>query len=245
LSLLTPQLESQLPPIPAFHQDLLHLLPGGQAYLDAAAAVVAQQSPGNAQKQAELCWEHIRMYRTLLSTVISRSTARTGGCEALPSDAPVLSPAAVLLTLELQLLAAAAVQQQRQLKEQPTKPAGFLSCDLHLTQNNHFLLRQLTAATLATGSSCLPPEVLQQAGLPLLQALAAPLQQLQLSSPDDQMYVAALQGHGRLQEQLYALRAAAGGMRVAGSLTVGECWGRACCTLCQLVLQPHTRTAAV
>jgi hypothetical protein len=37
------QLRADLLPIPAFHQDMLQLLPGGQGYLDAAAAAVGRQ----------------------------------------------------------------------------------------------------------------------------------------------------------------------------------------------------------
>jgi hypothetical protein len=40
-------------------------------------------------------------------------------------------------------------------------------------------------ALVATSRSCLPPEVLQQAGLQLLQALAAPLQQWHISRSGD------------------------------------------------------------
>jgi hypothetical protein len=51
--------------------------------------------------------------------------------------------------------------------------------------------------------------VLQQAGLQLLQALAAPLQQLQLSSPGDALLHSAAAWQPGLAAQLHVLRAAA------------------------------------
>uniref|UniRef100_A0A383VUQ7 Uncharacterized protein n=1 Tax=Tetradesmus obliquus TaxID=3088 RepID=A0A383VUQ7_TETOB len=67
-----------------------------------------------------------------------------------------------------------------------------------------------------TADGCLPPEVLQQAGLQLLQALAAPVQLLK--SPGWQAGSReATFGVFESSQQLYALRAAAEGAAAAGS----------------------------
>jgi hypothetical protein len=50
------------------------------------------------------------------------------------------------------------------------------------------LLQMQIKALVATSRSCLPPEVLQQAGLQLLQALAAPLQQWHVSRTGDSFF---------------------------------------------------------
>ncbi|KAF6263963.1 hypothetical protein COO60DRAFT_265702 [Scenedesmus sp. NREL 46B-D3] len=127
--------------------------------------------------------------------------------------APQLSTSAVLLVLGLELLAASAVERLPQLP-------GSLAALAHRSDvaavllTSCVLLRQQTRAVLqATSSSCLPPEVLQQAGLQLLQALAAPLQQLQLSGADDTSLHAALLDTADLAEQLYASKAAAEGLQ--------------------------------
>jgi hypothetical protein len=102
----------------------------------------------------------------------------------------VLSADAVRLVLELQLLAAGAVHSQRQNQVPPLPPPQQQQQKQQqstrglVLATNRLLKVQIKAAA-ATSRSCLPPEVLQQAGLHLLHALAAPLQQLQLSSPGD------------------------------------------------------------
>jgi hypothetical protein len=129
------------------------------------------------------------------------------------------------LVLELQLLAAGQVQRQRQHPE----AVGDADADWQrdwLTQVlfwSNVLLQHQTRAILQAGSSCLPPEVLEHAGLQLLQALAAPVQQLQqlqlssASSADSFLQHLLLTEQGS-QEQLYILRAAASGMEPADDL---------------------------
>jgi hypothetical protein len=90
-----------------------------------------------------------------------------------------------------------------------------------LVRNNDLLQVIIRAVLQCTGSSSLQPEVLQQAGLQLLQALAAPLQQLQLCSPQDQLPGLVDVG-GRIAEQLFALHAAAAGMFELMPSTTGE-----------------------
>jgi hypothetical protein len=102
----------------------------------------------------------------------------------------------VRLVLELQLLAAAQVQRQRQNQSPPPLPQQQQQQQQlpasHVRRSTYSLLLlsadllDLQIRALAvTSRGWLPPEVLQQAGLQLLQALAAPLQQLQLGGPDD------------------------------------------------------------
>jgi hypothetical protein len=159
------QLRADVLPIPAFHQDMLQLLPGGQAYLEASAklAKTCKPSPDFLVHAGSCCYA---MYRHLCLSF------------SKPADqqyAPALSAAAVRLVLELQLLAAA--EHQRCDQQQQGDPA----ITAVLLSNSTRLLHTLIKAAAQASGSCLPPEVLQQAGLQLLQALAAPLQQLQLS----------------------------------------------------------------
>jgi hypothetical protein len=105
-----------------------------------------------------------------------------------------VSGAAVRLVLELQLLACGAVQRQRrwqrqqqQQRQQALPPEDEAVTDNFALQSWELLGLQIKAL-VATSHSCLPPEVLQQAGLQLLQALAAPLQQWQLSRLGDSFF---------------------------------------------------------
>jgi hypothetical protein len=136
--------------------------------------------------------------------------------------------AAVQLLLELQLLAAALMQRQRaasQTQQQQRGESQKEAEELLLMQTNHLLQLQIRAALQATGSSCLPPEVLQQAGLQLLQALAAPLQQLQLGYPGGMPEKMIRVWGSCVRQQLLVLRAAAAGL---ASMEV-EVSGRCCC----------------
>jgi hypothetical protein len=94
-----------------------------------------------------------------------------------------------------------------------------------LMRNNYLLQVHIRAVLQCTGSSSLQPEVLQQAGLQLLQALAAPLQQLQLCSPHDKllsMFKARANAGDCITEQLLALQAACAGMSELMPLTTGK-----------------------
>jgi hypothetical protein len=199
-------------PIPAFHQDMLQLLPGGQAYLDAAATVAAEQWGGDEDQRLEKC-------RTQATSCIRILGAVFNQFERVPdqrrnSSAPALSAAAVRLTLQLQLLAAGELQRQQQQQSGMQNKTAYSLCSC-----SRALLTQLQAAVQAAGGSCLPPEVLQQAGLQLLQALAAPLQQLlpllapvQQLPADQAAFLELLDIEGNLELQLYAFMAAAAGI---------------------------------
>jgi hypothetical protein len=206
------QHRADLLPIPAYHQsqDMLQLLPGGQAYLDAAAASFntvnsgcrASQGCLEAQKHAKNC-------------CYALSSIMMSGCftEADQQQASVLSAAAVRVVLELQLLAAA--EHQRSQQEDAAAEGTTVAADLlhRSTQLLHILIRAVAQAS----GSCLPPEVLQQAGLQLLQALAAPLQQVQLSS----------KGHLRERAEAESIDGMNGGMGEACHVLVTAACGPA------------------
>jgi hypothetical protein len=214
--------------IPAFHQqqDMLQLLPGGQAYLDAAAAL---ESAGEARCQAsegqKVYWFRMRTrrYCSVLSNILLLSCFQPD-----QQQSTVLSAAAVRLVLQLQLLAAAEHQQWQQQQQQqllhqegeaaagPSDAVGLLVCS---TQLLHTQIR----AVAQSSSSCLPPEVLQQAGLQLLQALAAPLQQVQLCDDNYLLGYAKEESRscleGSMSEACHVLVTAACGP--AAALTIG------------------------
>jgi hypothetical protein len=188
---------------------------------------------------------------------ITRCAARGNGSATLVSSAPLLSPAGVKLMLQVQLLAAGRVQRQRRLlQEQRTRqrrqqqqqqqddddddegeeeaeeeidPRELDKCwqSSLLIRSSCVLSMQIKTA-LHGSRSCLPPEVLQQAGLQLLQALAAPMQQRLLSKFGPYAETFDQLSEGRLCCSLlhtpYTLRAAAYGLGPASS----ECCGRAC-----------------
>jgi hypothetical protein len=114
-------------------------------------------------------------------------------------------------------------QQQQQLQQASTpENQGIIDYFAILTWD---LLEQLIKALVVTSRGCLPPEVLQQAGLQLLQALAAPLQQWQLSrSSDAFLHDAAvavmLPRFGNTLQQL--VTAACGAQDTRGQLLIGE-----------------------
>jgi hypothetical protein len=208
--------------IPAFHQhqDVLQLLPGGQAYLDAAAAALASKcrsrddAPSVASR-LKLCWW------TYILTSSMCDSLKHSPAQPLPGQSfLVASSAAVRLVLELVLLAAADLQRQQQ-GQIPAEDQGEVYQKFHrarheaavlLLDSNKLLHLQIRASLHASGNSCLPPEVLQQAGLQLLQALAAPVQQLQLGMFSEEMAEVAMMPPA---DQLLALRAAATGLSVA------------------------------
>jgi hypothetical protein len=176
--------------IPAFHQDMLQLLPGGQAYLDAAAEEAAGRG-----MDAEAYAVELRSFAAgcchTISHYLYRHLDSIAGQQQLSRNARIVSGAAVCLTLELQLLASGAVQRQREQQQQQQRPRQQASPLKDQAVTDHFSLQTWDLLGLqikmqaATSRSCLPPEVLQQAGLQLLQALAAPLQQWQLSRAGD------------------------------------------------------------
>jgi hypothetical protein len=179
-------------PIAAFHQDMLQLVPGGQAYLEAAAGLASSWGPVGEMRSVQIhgaasCCCYI------VAHYLRHSLKSVSGQQQLRMDAVVVSAAAVRLVLELQLLAAGAVQRQRQHQVAQQQQQRALTADdkyvtSALLMNSTELLDMLIRALAATVRGCLPPEVLQQARLQLLQALAAPLQQLQLSGPGDSFY---------------------------------------------------------
>jgi hypothetical protein len=209
--------QADLLPIPAFHQDMLQLLPGGQAYLDAMISSGEHSSRQSAQKGSRryltyACVTALNVVMLHLLHCAGRDRV-SDGRQWLNRDTPLLSAAAVRLVLELQLLAAGEVQRQRRQqqpwqKQQRQTVAVLFNCNSLLTAQ----LKALAQTEHSSSSSCLLPEVLQQAGLQLLQALAAPLQQLQLGrasgSPCSEML-------GDIAfKQLYALRTAASGFNI-------------------------------
>jgi hypothetical protein len=166
--------------IPAFHkhQDMLQLLPGGQAFVDVAAALYSDDVAGSQATESQKVQEHGWRCCSALICIILLSCFQPAGQQR----SPVLSAAAVRLVLELQLLAAAEHQRshQQQQKREDEAAVGKPTAAVVLLVASVRLLHTLIRAVAQASGSCLPPEVLQQAGLQLLQALAAPLQQVQL-----------------------------------------------------------------
>jgi hypothetical protein len=199
------QLRSDLLPIPAFHRDMLPLLPGGQAYLDEAAAGAGVLEWGGLLPVKFLVrtWECTGLLAVSIDCHLNRCQESTAAAAA--AELPALSPAAVRLVLELQLLLASTAQQQQQQQR--------MSC---IHSCNALLVRRIKGFLSITGSSCLPPEVLQQAGLQLLQALAVPLQLcITQNWPADMQLGVELSRNW----PLYALRAAAAGLVSVEDLT--------------------------
>jgi hypothetical protein len=207
---------------------MLQLLPGGQAYLDAAPAWAAwkqQQTGTSTQLQISLHQVHTLQESLIASLGYALNVQHDG--QAVDATAPVLSAAAVRLVLQLQLLTASFVQRLRATKQQQQQQEVEVleGVDEMLVQNNYLLQMQIRAVLQCTGSSSLQPEVLQQAGLQLLQALAAPLQQLQLCSRDNRL-LELVKGWvnvgDRVAQQLFALQAAAAGLSELIPSTSGE-----------------------
>jgi hypothetical protein len=210
------QLRTDLLPIPAFHQhqDMLQLLPGGQAYLDTAAAGMASRAFAGGTDAAAEAFKRASMYAAVLVSAVSMAEQH----QALERSSPVLSTAVLRLVMELQLLAAWVVQQQQQ--QQPSGLQGPYIQSMQLKVN--LLLLMLLKAGLQASGSCLPPELLQQHGLQLLRALAAPVQQLLLSSQGNSSYLSSAPAEDECRgEQMFALRAAAVGVTAVPN-SVGE-----------------------
>jgi hypothetical protein len=215
---------------------MLQLLPGGQAYLDAAAMYKVKINGGDTpygrdidKLQLSMHETHMCMHPVTISLMCLLDAQHAG--ETSLGDVAVLLPAAVRLLLEAQLLAAGLVQrlrtaskQQQQPQQQQQTEELQKDAEMLLLQTDHLLQLQIRAVLQVTGSSCLPPEVLQQAGLQLLQALAAPLQQLQLNASGAWLAEVDSEWRDCVHQQLLALRAAAAGMV---QLQVGE-QGRGC-----------------
>jgi hypothetical protein len=237
--------------IPAFHQDMLQLLPGGQAYLDAAAEEAATWGTDWEANAVQLCTHAGACCHTINHYLYSHLES-IAGQQQLSRNAALVSAAAVRLVLELQLLASGAVQRQRerqqqqqqqrteqqrqqqqQRRQQTVTQEDRAITDVFSLQTFDLLGLQIKALA-ATSASCLPPEVLQQAGLQLLQALAAPLQQWQLCRAGDSfMHNAAVAGAlPRLGGTLHGLvTAACGAPTTYGRAPIGEHdqWFKAVC----------------
>jgi hypothetical protein len=234
------QLRADLLSITAFHQhpDMLQLLPGGQACLDAAAAWAGwKQQTGMTTLLLTKSLQQAYKLRELLIHSLSHTLVAQHSGETFDATAPVLSAAAVRLVLQLQLLAASFVQRVRAAKQQQQEPQQqqllqgmeLLRSQL-LLQTNYLLQTHIRAVLQCTGSSSLQPEVLQQAGLQLLQVLAAPVQQLLLSSPSDMlsgMVKSWVNVGDSVAQQLFALHAAAAGMSQLTPSTTGKLCGAA------------------
>jgi hypothetical protein len=181
------QWRTDLLSIPAFHQDMLPLPPGGQAYLDTAGRATFAGVESGGDRAIEI-HEMANSCCCILIIHMQYILESLSGQQGTGGSAVLVSAAAVRLLLELQLLAAGAVQRQHHQQQQQTLTSRRRHVKNALVVNCRKLLALLIKALVVSSRSCLPPAVLQQAGLQLLQALAAPLQQLQLSAPGDSFY---------------------------------------------------------
>uniref|UniRef100_A0A383VTJ6 Uncharacterized protein n=1 Tax=Tetradesmus obliquus TaxID=3088 RepID=A0A383VTJ6_TETOB len=104
-------------PIPAYHQDVL--LPGGQAYHDAAAAALPVDLSRHQDSEVLRTWTRAAIAAAVLDGGLRLLASRVPhGQQQLACNPVMLSAAAVRLVLELQLLAAVEVQQQQQQQQQ-------------------------------------------------------------------------------------------------------------------------------
>jgi hypothetical protein len=103
--------------IPAFHQDMVQLLPGGQAYLDAAAEEAAGWGM-NGEAYAVQLQRFASGSCQTISYYLHRHLQSIAGQQQLSRNAVLFSGAAVRTVLELQLLASGAVQRQREQQRQ-------------------------------------------------------------------------------------------------------------------------------
>jgi hypothetical protein len=221
--------------IPALHQDLVQLLPGGQAYVNGVAAAAAAESDRDHRKQLSQHWVGASTAVLLLNEVLAGEALNRPGSKTPDSSSPLLSGAALKLVLEVQLLAAAELQRQR--KQRSSSSVEGLTERLTVTLLNcNVLLQRLLGNMAEASGSGLPPELLQQAGLQLLQALAAPLQQVQLCKAGATLLTRAKEGVGALQYQMFDLQVAAAGLFVHQP---GGTWGGA---LSALQVGSHHRT---
>jgi len=130
------------------------------------------------------------------------------------------------------------LQQQRRQQQYPFDLDS--SRESLMLDTSQLLLMQMRAVLQAGSSGCLPPEVLQQAGLQLLQALAALLQQLQLAHPGSSSVAGLPDAWGNhVSQQLLALRAAGAGLASMQAGDAGEhccCCCCCCCSFCVLLI---------
>jgi hypothetical protein len=152
----------------------------------------------------------------------ANSSTQQAGNQQLAIDAPVLSAAAVRLVLELQLLAAGEAQRQQQQQQQQEQERHqavrlLLICNQLLSTQVAELARLSYSSSSSSCCCCLLPELLQQHGLQLLQALAALVQQLQISAGGLSAWM-EFSSPAVFGQQLSVLRAAASGISAVDSL---------------------------
>jgi hypothetical protein len=195
---------------------MLQLLPGGQAYLDAAAEEAAGWGLSAAKTAVQLRYLAGCCCQTINQGLLHHLRSIAGQQQLSRND--LVSSAAVRLLLELTLLTSVAVQRQReqhrQQQQQAMSPQNQEVTDIFAVQTWDLLIVQIKALAV-TSRSCLPPELLQQAGLQLLQALAAPLQQWQLSKAGDSFLNNAGAGVPLFANTLQGLVTAACGAQAA------------------------------
>jgi hypothetical protein len=238
------------PSVPAFHDSLLHLLPGGQAFVDAmaaaAAADAANTSTGNGDAAAAAAvkldmWASV-VAQLMYQMQIARChmpTVANDSSSSLPTTsgeniaaAPVAQASTVYrqLLVQLQLLAAALFQQQQQQQQQQGDAPNGTQQSLWLVQlrsNNSRLLKYIYAVTRAmVQEECIGFRQLLVGDSPLDRALAAPLRVAEYWQSDDEQQVP-----GNPAEQLYASIACAQAADLAenGGNTPDPDAGEECC----------------
>jgi hypothetical protein len=197
--------------IPAFHEPLLPLLPGGQAFVDAVVELTGAAVAPNTQLQL-FRWSDVGAF-LLSAKSIRRCVSTSVGDRRIP---PATVPVGEYrqLMLERQLLAAAFFQQwqqqQQQLQQQQSTADGRLREPLptriwkQLLRRSNSMLLEFTKITAGAqgGTSCLM-QLLSGPDAPLPRALAVPLSV-------EGFWNAAVQHEvsSRVGEQLYVLKAA-------------------------------------
>jgi hypothetical protein len=116
-------LRADLLPIPAFHEDVATLLPGGQGYMQAAADALAGLQGSRHDKMhalRDMAADVMTTWQFALLEIVGSAASSRGsrGSQTLDNIAALLSQQGVRLLLQMQLLAAGRVQRQSRLRQQ-------------------------------------------------------------------------------------------------------------------------------
>jgi hypothetical protein len=234
--------------VPAFHDNLLYLLPGGLAYVDAMEAAAADAANTSAVNGVDATASVLEVWASaaampMVDKQIQRCnmvmhadhpnrTMLTAIGEILAA-APVAQTSTeyLQLSVQLQLLAAALLQQQQQRGDAPNNDLQHSPWMILLRCNSIRLRRYIRAVTRMTAKEDCSGirQLLAGPDAPLLRALAAPLHVAELWQYEDEQQL--LKDVGSPAELLYALVACIRAQDGGNGPDAGEdgCCSRCCC----------------